>query len=166
MVIPSSRNSRVSHCIWLWITQSQPQPGLLHHVMKWWKIKPISVYGNINIPLTHVERSSVLLALCEGNPMVTSGFPLQRATNLELWCLPKQAIEQTVELLLIWCSCNVTVMTFICRLGCISYGVLQRYSHYTPRTTKLLGVYWFHSVRLSVRPSVRLSRLPCPLCNI
>ena len=28
------------------------------------------------------------------------------------------------------------------------------------------GVYWFHSVRLSVRPSVRLSRLPCPLCNI
>ena len=24
------------------------------------------------------------------------------------------------------------------------------------------GVYWFHSVR----PSVRLSRLPCPLCNI
>ena len=32
------------------------------------------------------------------------------------------------------------------------------------------GVYWFLSVRLSVRlsvcPSVRLSRLPCPLCNI
>ena len=36
------------------------------------------------------------------------------------------------------------------------------------------GVYWFHSVRPSVRlsvrlsvcPSVRLSRLPCPLCNI
>ena len=28
------------------------------------------------------------------------------------------------------------------------------------------GVYWFHSVRLSVRPSVRLSRLPWPLCNI
>ena len=41
--------------------------------------------------------------------------------------------------------------------------------NYTPRTTKLLGgggggggVYWFHSVR----PSVRLSCLPCPLCNI
>ena len=28
------------------------------------------------------------------------------------------------------------------------------------------GVYWFHSVRPSVWPSVRLSRLPCPLCNI
>ena len=42
----------------------------------------------------------------------------------------------------------------------------QRFCYYTPRTTKLLGVYWFHPVRLSVRPSVRLSRLPCPLCNI
>ena len=43
------------------------------------------------------------------------------------------------------------------------------YAYNTPRTTKLLwgeGVYWFHSARLSVRPSVRLSRLPCPLCNI
>ena len=28
------------------------------------------------------------------------------------------------------------------------------------------GVYWLHFVRPSVRPSVRLSRLPCPLCNI
>ena len=28
------------------------------------------------------------------------------------------------------------------------------------------GVYWFHSVRLSVRPSVpRPSRIPCPLCS-
>ena len=27
------------------------------------------------------------------------------------------------------------------------------------------GVYWFHSVRPSVCPSVRLSRIPCPLCS-
>ena len=31
-----------------------------------------------------------------------------------------------------------------------------------PEQQSCLGVYWFHSVR----PSVRLSRLPCPLCNI
>ena len=37
--------------------------------------------------------------------------------------------------------------------------------HYTPRTTKLLGGILV-SLRPSVRPSVRLSRLPCPLCNI
>ena len=35
-----------------------------------------------------------------------------------------------------------------------------------PKQRSCWGVYWFHSVRLSVRPSVRLSRLPCPLCNI
>ena len=28
------------------------------------------------------------------------------------------------------------------------------------------GVYWFHSVRPSVCPSVRPSRMPCPLCII
>ena len=33
--------------------------------------------------------------------------------------------------------------------------------HYTPRTTKLLG-----GILVSVRPSVRPSHLPCPLCNI
>ena len=27
-----------------------------------------------------------LLALCESNPPVTSGFPSQRGSNLELWC--------------------------------------------------------------------------------
>ena len=35
-----------------------------------------------------------------------------------------------------------------------------------PQQRSCWGVYWFHSVRLSVCPSVRLSRLPCPLCNI
>ena len=34
-----------------------------------------------------------------------------------------------------------------------------------PRTTKLLGVYWFHSIRPSVRPSVRPSRIMCLLCS-
>ena len=28
------------------------------------------------------------------------------------------------------------------------------------------GVYWFHSVRPSVRLSVRPSRIPCPLCSV
>ena len=45
-----------------------------------------------------------------------------------------------------------------------------RYYNYTPEQRSCWGVYWFHSVRpsvcLSVRPSVRPSRLPCPLCNI
>ena len=45
-------------------------------------------------------------ALCEGNPLLTDGFPLQKAYNAELryflWCTPGQTIEQTEALLVIW----------------------------------------------------------------
>ena len=59
-------------------------------------------------PWWHPDREmiSALLALCVGNPLVTSGFPSQRASNAELslflcW-YPGQAVEQTVELQVIW----------------------------------------------------------------
>ena len=45
--------------------------------------------------------------------------------------------------------------TFICSFHC--YFVII-----PPEQRSCWGVYWFHSVRASVRPS----RLPCPLCNI
>ena len=35
-----------------------------------------------------------------------------------------------------------------------------------PEQRSCWGIYWFHSVRSSVRLSVRPSHLPCPLCNI
>ena len=60
-------------------------------------------------------------------------------------------------------------LSFIISLWSSIIWWMKRHN-YTPRTTTLLGggggVYWCHSVRLSVRPSVRLSRLPCPLSNI
>ena len=31
-------------------------------------------------------NASILLALCEGNPLVTGGFPPQRTSNVDLWC--------------------------------------------------------------------------------
>ena len=40
----------------------------------------------------------------------------------------------------------------------------QPHDYYTPRTTKLFGGYT--GFTLSVHPSVRQSRMPCPLCNI
>ena len=52
-----------------------------------------------------METLSALLALCEGNPLLSSGFPSQRASNAELWyfacCQPKQTFEWIHELPLI-----------------------------------------------------------------
>ena len=33
-----------------------------------------------------MEIFFILLALCEGNPLVTSGFPSRKASNVEHWC--------------------------------------------------------------------------------
>ena len=60
---------------------------------------------------------STLLALCEGNLLVSSRFHSQRASNVELWWFlcssPEQTIVQTVKLLVIsetimfiWHNCN------------------------------------------------------------
>ena len=60
-------------------------------------------------------------------------------------------------------SCTNPSMYWLSNIG---HKELKRSSYcYTPRTTKLLGGILV-SLRPSVRPSVRLSRLPCPLCNI
>ena len=87
-------------------------------------------------PVTHLppnpwwrhimERFSVVLALCERNPPVTSGFPSKRANNAELWCFlwcgPQPTVEQTVELELKMSSKNVPVclghITYEPYLGC------------------------------------------------
>ena len=54
-----------------------PLMGLMH------------TYDIIEIGMTHDNvitwKLSALLALCEGNPPVISGFPSQRASNIELW---------------------------------------------------------------------------------
>ena len=64
------------------------------------------------------RKLSSLLALCEGNPPVTGGFPSQRASNMNIWSQPEQAVEQTVELLVIsdiiipmWHHCNAIYIT-------------------------------------------------------
>ena len=57
-----------------------------------------------------------LLALCEGNPPVTGGFPSQRVSNAEFWCFlccQSEFVDQVVGFLMIWavmtslwCHCN------------------------------------------------------------
>ena len=67
------------------IRQNMPKTLLSIYRLPWW--------------LHYMETFSVLLALYEGNPLVTSGFPSQRASNVELWCFlwfaPEQMVGQT-----------------------------------------------------------------------
>ena len=37
-----------------------------------------------------------------GESPVTGGFPSRRTRDVEIWCRPKQAVEQTMELPIIW----------------------------------------------------------------
>ena len=67
------------------------------------------------------ERLSTLLALCEGNPLVTGGFPSQRTSDVQLKCF-LQAVEQTVQFPVIWddmisseaCVCRYRMASAIC----------------------------------------------------
>ena len=55
-----------------------------------------------------MDAFSTLLALCEGNPPVTGGFP----SDAELWCFLWSAPEQTVQRTIksrysLWHHCNI-----------------------------------------------------------
>ena len=44
-----------------------------------------------------METIYALLALCEGNALVTGEFPSQKASEAELWCFLWSVPEQMVE---------------------------------------------------------------------
>ena len=47
-----------------------------------------------------LETFSAFLALCEGNPPVTGGFPSQRDDNVDKWCIIFYWQEPVVELII------------------------------------------------------------------
>ena len=59
-----------------------------------------------------------------GEPLVTSRFPWQKASNSELWCFlccyPEQTVEQTITICqwfeTLWCSYDITLMISLCPL--------------------------------------------------
>ena len=59
--------------------------ALCHHDISWWRHQ--------------IETFSALLAICEGNPPVTGNrwIPLTKASDAELWCFLRSALEQTVD---------------------------------------------------------------------
>ena len=62
-----------------------------------------------------LKMLSAFLALCEGNPLVTGGFPSQRACNVEIFCFLCCQPYWTSSLSfwwfeMPWCSCDVTIV--------------------------------------------------------
>ena len=94
--------------------------GMMHNLWDLWdwsitKLYALSSYTHDDI--NDMFKFSSLLALCEGNPPVTCGFPSHGASNVELWyflwCWQEQAIGQTTELPVFGMhgrSCYITVM--------------------------------------------------------
>ena len=67
-----------------------------------------------------MEALSTLLALCEGNPPLTGGFPSQRVSNVGLWCIFVAILNKLLNKVLRswwfetpWHSGDITVMDVI-----------------------------------------------------
>ena len=80
-----------------------------------WNIQVISyIWNHIQRShmMTSMETLFALLALCEGNPPVTGGFPHKRGHEcgilICLWWQPEQTVWQTIALLVIWDAVTVT----------------------------------------------------------
>ena len=59
--------------------------GPMSQRVSWWVLLATPCIHVITSPISIVlpASNSIILALCEGNPPVTGGFPSQRASNLE-----------------------------------------------------------------------------------
>ena len=94
-------------------------PTLEYVSYTWWGygMTALSALSALTWWCRHMEMLSTLLALCDGNPPVTGGFPSQRTSNVELCCFhcwqTEQAVEQTVYFPVFWCL-NGHVTSLIC----------------------------------------------------
>ena len=89
------------------------------------------------------------------------------ALSTKDWVLPStsQTRRQRFELDNFICGSSGIRLAFSC------VSVITQCGHYhlrlviPPHNKVVGGVYWFHSIRSSVRPSVHPSRILCPLCS-
>ena len=67
-----------------------------------WSMPQEAAYDMQTVAMMISSYCNAVLAICEGNPSVTGGFPSQRDSNGELWYFlcgwPEHIIEQTVNL--------------------------------------------------------------------
>ena len=70
-----------------------------------------------------METLSTLLALCEGNPPVTGGFPSQRASNVDFWCLLNGTIYSIIKHFLFYSFIHFPILLNYQILQCIIKAV-------------------------------------------
>ena len=68
-----------------------------------------------------METPSALLALCEGNPPVTGGFPSQRASNVDRWHFSSKLLKKHLSG---WWYETIAIMDW-CNLNCYDYSTVR-----------------------------------------
>ena len=84
--------------LFYWLCRTEEEDCWLTEFHLYWNM--MHQYSTtINLRNHGMETVYALLALCEGNPPVTGGFPSQRASNAEpwwlIWCWAEHAFENT-----------------------------------------------------------------------
>ena len=109
-----------SHWLGAHLDWSLPRYIMIHLIQyntTWAKSDHTHFVYIIHVMMSWQGNVSTLLTLCEGNLLVTGGFPSQRASDAELWyffwCQPKQTAEWKLKrevygevLTLFKCNCN------------------------------------------------------------
>ena len=85
----------------------------------WEIIKPIKslFWSGLCLSICVIVHAYIHVALCEENPLFSSGFPSQRTSKINLWIflmLPWRSCWTTIELPVIWDIMLITVMRLCC----------------------------------------------------
>ena len=124
--VPFSYEIQLSNHLWFTVNQ-----GIMTLLHKHAWINNYIPQSHLTWWLHHMETFSIILALCEGNPPVISGFPSQRpVTCFDVFfdlCLNKRLSKQSIHQWFetpscsLWCHCNdfgfnqfLTVSIFFC----------------------------------------------------
>ena len=68
-----------------------------------------------------METFSMLLALCEGNPLVTGGFPSKEASDTELWCFLDLHLNKRLnKQLRHWDAIKLIMTSLLCLWGVLT----------------------------------------------
>ena len=124
-------------------------------------------YQKITIPIFRLVLQNFAIPGCFSyilSVVIFSPYFLLVGLLLRLWLYFCQGTGYIFRIIVNWCRVAISndkSTQWVPSLFCVSFLIY----FYTPRFNEVeRGVYWFHLVRLSVCPSVRLWTESCPLC--